>query len=389
MIGWLMRQTQAGCVLVLALVSCGDRAIELDRVCVRTRLLPISPDTITRSGRTLSASGWHVGQIELDGSVTAVTSLEVDVPPLYLGRLDHDPVSGRMWVLAWAGEEPAWLYQFDAAGQVEWANELVGFAGPIVSGGSLRYHDDSIVFAVTIQTQSGYPSLLIERRDLAGETLWTRDDISMPDDVIPFRSAELIGVSGDALSMIATPPLIDYGPSFPLTLDVATGDTIWSGPDGHDPLRMIVDDEHLFLAWMEGPRYDPEQLPEQVEIAPASSSLSQTTPSGEQLTQDNVEWPKGWRTSWDDKDLEFAWMGERVVTLVEGSEQFGVTVHAKDGTLECQGTLDVEIDGIASAAMGIEGREQWLLGVYVGVGEPNKSGYYDESVRSTLLLEPL
>lgn len=390
-----MRETRVGCLLVLALVSCGDRVIDLDRVCVRARVLPINPDMVTRSGRTLTVwGGWSVDQIEPDGSVTTVTSLEVDLEPVfYSGHLEHDPVSGRMWLLAWGwDDEPAWLYQFDATGQVEWADELVDFEGPVTWGGSLLYHDESIVFAVTIQPPGEYQyrSLVIERRDLAGETVWTRGDIPTSDEGIPFASAELIGVSGDALSMIATPPLTDYGPSFPLTLDVATGTTIWSGAEGHDPLRMIVDDERLVLAWTEGPGFDVEQLPDQkVEIERASSSLRRTRPSGEDSTQDDVEWPKGWRTGWDDDNLALAWMGERAVTLVEGSEQFGVTVHANDGTLECQGTLDVEIDSITGWAIGIEGREQWLVNVDIGVGEPDEYGYYDEHDRRVLLLEPL
>lgn len=389
-----MRESGAGCLLVIALLSCGDRTIELDRVCVHARLLPIAPDMITRSGRTLTVWGpWRVGQIELDGSVTTVTSLEVDLEPvLHRGQLEHDPVSGRMWLLAWDGDETAWLYQFDAAGQVEWADELVDFAGPVTWGGSLLYHDASILFAVTIELEGEYqyPSLVIERRDLAGETLWTRGDIPTDDVGTPFASAELIGVSGDALSMIATPPLIDYGPSFPLTLDVATGTTIWSGAEGHDPLRMIVDDEQLLLAWTQGPRFDPEQLPDsKVEIERASSSLRRTTRSGEELTQDDAEWAKGWRSGWDDDNLALAWMGARAVTLVEGSEQFGVTVHAKEGTRECQGTLDVEIGRLRGKAIGIEGREQWLVGVDVGVGEADEYGYFDEYDHNVLLLEPL
>lgn len=382
-----MRVTRAGCILAITLVSCGDRTIEPERVCVRARLLPIAPDMITRSGRTLYGwGGWSVDQIELDGTTTTVTSLAVELSPLYRGTLEHDPVSGRMWLLAWADGESSWLYQFDAAGQVEWADELIDFAGPAGFGGSLLHHDDAIVLALTIEPMGEVPRLVVERRDLTGAVTWTRDEIPTKDEETLFRSASLVGVSGDALGMIATPPLIDYGPSYPLTLDFATGETIWLGDEGHDPVGMIADDEHLVLAWTTGPRFDIEQVPEKyVEIERASSSLRRITPQGQQLTQDDVEWPKGWRGGWDDDDLALAYMGDRVVTLVEGSERFGVTVHAADGTLECQGIVDVEFDVAIGPGIGVVGREQWLIQVGTAV-EDDEYGAYE---RATLLLEPL
>lgn len=384
-----MHATRAGCLLALALVSCGDRTIDLDRVCVRARILPIAADMITRSGRTLNAwDGWSVHQIETDGSLTMVTSLAIDLEPPYLGYLEHDPVSGRMWLIAWDHDQTTWLYQFDAAGQVEWADALDDFEHP-TRGGAVLYHDDSIVLAVTVQPEgfAQSPRLVVERRNLAGDTLWTRAEIPTQDGDTVFASGQPIGVSNDALSMIVTPPLIDYGPSFPLTLDITTGTTIWSGADGHDPLRMIADDELLFVAWNTGPFWDFEQLPPYPEIDPLRTSLARITPSGEISTQAEIEWPKQWRREVEDDNLALAWMGDRVVTLVQGTEQFGVTVHNKDGTLECQGKLDVEIVSVR-APVGIKGRAQWLAEVDVPYGEPNEYGEYDYE-RRILLLEPL
>lgn len=70
-----MRSAQAAAFLLIALSSCGDRVIDLERPCVRARLLPILPDMITRSGRTLTEWGlWRVDQIEPDGTVTSSRS---------------------------------------------------------------------------------------------------------------------------------------------------------------------------------------------------------------------------------------------------------------------------------------------------------------------------
>src|SRR5690606_27671877 len=122
------------------LLSCGERTDELDEECVRARILETSPDQITRTGRTLyELSDWSIEQIEPDGSITTVMQLDVDLDILdYQGSIEHDPESGRMWLLAWSREQlPAWLFQFDATGQVEWARELSDLGGSVTSGSLL------------------------------------------------------------------------------------------------------------------------------------------------------------------------------------------------------------------------------------------------------------
>lgn len=241
----------------------------------------------------------------------------------------------------------------------------------------LIHHEDSIVFSMAARS-ADERTLVVERRNLAGEVLWSRIDIPSQSEGFVLARGGPIGVSGGAVAMLASPPYVDYGADYPITLDLTSGATIWSRDDNLDPLRMIVDDEQIFLAWTAGPRYDADE----VEIERSSSSLGRIGPSGEILSQSDVEWPKGWRR-WPERDVALAWMGERVVTVIEGSGRLGVTVHAKDGTLECQGLVDVEFNRIAGRASGIAGREQWL--VPVQSGDP-----YTESVEfATLLLEPL
>lgn len=378
--GWIL------VVLVIPPASCGERTIDLDRECVRVQVLEVYPDRVTRSGRTFAElSDWSIGQIEPDGSFTTVMQLDVDLDIVdYRGAIEHDPESGRMWLLAWSYDAPPWLFQFDASGQIEWADELSELGG-VVTYGSLLHHDGALVIAVRVEVE--WPgTLVVERRDLAGEVVWTRGELPTPDGGNVFASAGLIGVADGALAMIATPPLIDYGPSYPLTLDFASGEPIWSGEDGHDPLALIVDDERLVLAWTSGPRFDVDQLPEQrVEIERASSSLQVVTPAGDALTQADVEWPKGWRV-YDDDRVALARMGDRLVSLVEGTGTVGVTVHDRDGELECQGTL-ADVDRL-DWAIGLDGREQALAAVAVRTGELDDHGEHQTESR-VLLLEPL
>jgi hypothetical protein len=378
-------------VLLVPLVGCGEQTVGIDRECVRARILEISLHQITRTGRTLSEWAWSIGQIESDGSLTTVMQLDIDLDLLdYDGSIAHDPASGRMWLLATSYNFPAWLFQFDASGQLEWADELSDIGGA-VTGGALLHHDGALVLAVGVETTPRNRNLVVQRRDLTGEVVWTRSDIPTPDDGTVLASGRPIGVVGDALAMIVTPPLTDYGPSYPLTLSFASGEPIWSGEDGHDPLAMIVDDERLYLGWTSGPRFDYERLPDEyVELERASSSLQVVTPGGQELVQDQVEWPKGWRR-FEDKAIALAWMGDRLISLVEGADALGVTVHDKQGELECQGKLElgpVGHVGLAGWMIGIEGREQALARVAVRTGKLNEWGEHETALR-VLLLEPL
>jgi hypothetical protein len=367
-------------VLVVPLVSCGERTAGLGE-CVSVRVLEFSSDQITRSGRTFhDLSDWTIGQIEPDGSYTTVMQLDVDLNVVdYHGTIEHDPESGRMWLLAWSYEDlPGWLFQFDATGQVEWADELNDVGGTVVRG-SLLHHDDALVVAMRVQAM-GPPSLIVERRDLAGEVVWTSGELPTPDDYGLFATAQLVGVADGAIAMVATPPLIDYGPSYPLTLDFASGIPIWTSQgDGHDPLAMAVDDQRVYLAWTSGPRFDPDQLPEKrVEIERATSSLKAVTPDGEALVQAELEWPKGWR-EFEDDEIALAWMGDRLISLVGGSSAIGVTVYDQQGELECQGKIDLDIEYLGPA-IGLAGREQTVVAVALRTEQAPVPGM--------LLLEP-
>ncbi|HVI03631.1 MAG TPA: hypothetical protein VM869_33280 [Enhygromyxa sp.] len=377
-------------VVAIPLLSCGERTIDpLDRECVRARILPFSPDRITRSGRTLfELSDWSIEQIEPDGSLTTVVQLDVDLDPAsYYGAIEHDPVSGRMWLLAASRNDlPAWLFQFDAAGQVEWADELSDLGGE-VNGGGLLHHEGALIVTIGTETPPWEREVIVERRDLSGAVVWSRGDLPTPDDDSVFASANPIGVVDGVLALIATPPLIDYGPSFPLTLDFATGETIWSGADGHDPIRMAVDDERLYLAHTGGPRFDSERFPsELIELEPATSTLEAVSPSGEVIMQDQVEWPQGWRGH-DDDEIALVRLGDRLISLVQGSEALGVTVHDRAGELECQGKLDLDIDRVGWGIT-LEGRAQGLAWVTVRTGEFDEYGE-PERVHAMLLIEPL
>jgi hypothetical protein len=371
--------------VLLTLSSCGGRTIEPESICVRARILPIDPVMVTRTGRVLEPQfdGWTVSQLEADGTLTPITTVvTTEHVFFYRARLEHDPISGRMWVLEGYDsdtDQPAALYQFAADGQLEWMVELSDYERP-VDASSLHYHDGSIYVALSMEgvwpsdpsdPNIIYDSLLLERRDLTGAVLWSRGDYAPPNTSELFYSAALIDVSGNALAMVATPPLIDYGPSYPLTVDIETGDVLWSGSDGHDPLRMAVGDAQLYLGWVRPPIDEP-----------TSSSLSvHASSTGVQANLSTVEWPAiDWSSSWGDQYIVLGWMGTQLVSVVSSEGEHGVTIHDEDGTLLCQGALDLEFDAIGGG-VGIAGRKQFVAGVRVGQDDSEESGL--------LLIEPL
>ncbi len=385
---------------LLTLSSCGGRTNEPESICARARILPIDPFMVTPSGRVLEsrASGWAVSQLEADGTLTPVTTLETSEFAVFVRAwLEHDPSSGRMWVLEgsdWLSDKPTTLYQFDADGQLEWEIPLVDYERP-VDAGSLHFHEDSLYVALTMEraapadpSEPGAPkSLVIERRDLNGAMLWSRADYGPPQTSDVLASAVLVDVAGSALSMVVTPPLIDYGPSYPLTVDIETGDVLWSGSDGHAPLRMAVSDAQLYLGWVTPRSYDPERWPEKVVLAHTSSSLSVHAPStGAQANLEAVDWSAiDWRYPGVGRETyAMGWMGARLVSVVVAAGEHGVTVHDADGTLLCQGALDIEFDAV-HRGMGIDGRSQFVAGVSVGLGDADDA----EEEHGLLLIEPL
>ncbi|MFO7563531.1 MAG: hypothetical protein R6X02_12870 [Enhygromyxa sp.] len=385
-------------VALLSLSSCGKQ-IEPEPICARARILPIYPVMITPTGRVLApgAEGWAVSQLEVDGTLTPIATLVTEEAFRTFAWLEHDPLSGRMWLLDRGyGDTPAWLYQFDAEGQLEWKVELSDYERP-VQPGALHYHDGSIY--VTLSMRGVWPrdpsdpniihdSLLIERRDLSGEVVWARADYQPPNTSHELSSAVLVDVSGSALSMVATPPLIDYGPSYPLTIDIETGEVLWSGSDGHDPLRMAVEDTRLYLARVRPTQYDPERLPEWVALAPASSSVSvHDSSTGAQANLSTTEWDRiVWRYpgDWGRQNMTFGWLGAQLVSLVVADGEHGITVHDKDGALLCAGTLDLDFATIGRG-VGIEGRSQFVVEVSVARGGADDL----ENEHGLLLIEPL
>ena len=391
-------------VLAFPLVHCSSRTIEPDVVCVQARVLlelEQEPCLITPSGLTVFATGaaLTLRQLELDGTLTEVMTLPVD-GWCHDFAFEHDVASGRMWVLEGHDrdtETPAQLRQFDASGQVEWARELSQGDRPVARG-SLLHHQDALYVAMTLDwvippdptDYENYlaPTLVIERRDPSGELVWTRGDYPTPDGSSNFASAGLVNLNEAGLSMVATPPLIDYGPSYPFTIDGENGDVVWSGGEGrengHDGLWMVGDDQQLYLAWTLDPRIDPTKLPERVEIESGRSYLEVMTPTGLERAFSEVHW-----SDWNDTNVRLATMGEQILSLVDGVPGLGVAVHDKTGELACKGTLElpegVQVDQFYGRPVEIEGRDQVVVGGRRRVGDPEDYAY--ESM--LLLIEAL
>ncbi|NVB43325.1 hypothetical protein G6O69_36205 [Pseudenhygromyxa sp. WMMC2535] len=281
-----------------------------------------------------------------------------------------------MWLLEGHDElsdAPASLARYDAEAQLEWRLELDS-SGQAVDASSLLYHEGALYLALRTRDDSG--QLILERRALSGATTWTRSDYAPPATSSALRSARLIGVSGSTLAMVATPPLTDYGPSYPLSVDIETGAVQWSGEDGHDPLTMTVGDAHVYLGWVRPPT---------VELADTTSSLSLHAPSsGAQISLGELSWPElDWNSSSQDpRSLVSGWMGAQLVTILASAGAHGYAIHDVDGERQCQGSFALEFVAL-QAAVGIEGRSQLVAQVSVTLDDEG-----DVAERGLLVIEP-
>lgn len=355
--------------LALLTIGCGERTIERD--CASVQLIPHHGRVLSQSGRTLDVvGGWKVGEIQPDGTHLDVVTLALDLDPsLQDVAFEHDPQTGRMWVMTWyEGPQPGptWLVQFDATGQVEWSEDL-GAVG-IVRDASLLYQQGSLFLAMRVDDfdyaySYEHPHLQVERRDGSGLVQWSRSDLLTPDGDGNFAGAELHGVVGDALALLATPPLTDYGPSYPLTLDVETGETLWLASERHSSIALAADEERLHIAWSESARIDPERYPpERVELEPARSVLRETSREGTILAEGAATWPEAFSRTTYGPHIQVAPLGEQIVSLVEGMSGIGITVHTREGERVCQDILPIPmlLGGVAQA---IVGREQIIVPV--------------------------
>jgi hypothetical protein len=373
---WLFGRRFGWWVLALPLVGCGR-----EPQCVDVELLALDVTHVRASGRTLGP-GWAVGQLDASGVHTPLLELQIDAS-YDQHDFDHSPLDDRMWLLGWDYvDNAAMLYQFDASGAVEWSDPLDEHTA--VRDGSVLHHEGALLVALTVETANSFPRLVVERRELDGTVVWTRSEILLPDefDPMPFARGELIGVSGSAVVLSATPPLIDYGPSYPLTLDLETGDTIAIG-EGHTNLEVAHDEERLQLSWVQSAR---KSLPDLEEVEPAQTNLRVTSPSGEALASSDTKWSKSWfRGAWYADDVELAWTGEQLVSLTEGDRKLGVTLHDVDGTRTCTSTLALDdIDVLTGWAIGLEGSDASVFGVGLGVGDPEDP--YEEFESRVLLV---
>lgn len=349
-------------------------------------MLDVPARAITRSGRTLGVGGpWQVGALAADGSHTPLVELDIDV--VDVGRFvafEHDPQSGRMWVATWSfdADQPAWLFQLDARGQREWSEPLDTLGR--IEHASLHHHEGALYVALRTRSDGALPNLRVERRDAAGLVQWANE--ALPD---PFEGlmamAELRGVADGALVLLATPPLIDSGPSYPLTLELDSGAPRWLDGAGTDSIALAPVDDALYVAWSYDAQLDVEAElhGERIELVPARSLLRASTASGTALaTAAPVEWPAGFGADVPALDIELAPLGEHLASLVLGAGRLGLTLHSREGELACQGELDVPVLGLLGAAQAIEGREQ--VAIVVDTTELD-----DVSALGILLLEPL
>lgn len=384
-------------IAALSVPSCGGDTVDPTPVCAKTQLVPVDPMMVTATGRVLAplADSWAIRQLDADGSLSAVATVPSSGSPLAgFGWLEHDPLSGRMWLVeSWWDETPSVLHQLDADGEIEWTVELVDYERGATAN-SLHYDDGALYLALSLDQLAPDPddpedpgtpgTLVVERRDLDGAVVWTRSDYTPPNTHEWFASARLVGVSDGALSMVATPPLIDYGSSYPLTLAVGTGEVLWSGAEGHDPLRMAVSDDRLYLGWGRGRVHDDYTKPEPAVVEPSMSTLSVHAPStGAEARSEILDWPAiDWGASgvWDGRRITLGWMGPQLLLLVQGRKgEHGLAIYDEAGVLVCQGVLDREIRELGRG-VGIEGRAQFV----VEVGGPS-----DDDPRALLLVEPL
>lgn len=381
----MLARRRACCLASLWLLpACGDPAIEVQPACASARLLDVPALAITRSGRTLDAS-WRVGQLASDGSHTPLIELDIDlVIPTRFVAFEHDAQSGRMWVATWSfdADEQAWLFQFDASGQLAWSDPLDALGD--IQHASLIHHDGALYVALRVLAQDQVPRLRVERRDLDGEPQWVNDAL-LDASGEPFAHAELRGVAAGTLAMLATPPLIDYGPSYPLTLELDSGERVWLDGAGTDSIALAPFDDALYVAWSYNAQLDVEAElhGERIELVPARSHLRASTTSGSPLAATaQVEWPEGFGATVQSLDIELAPLGDRLASLVQGNGVLGLTLHSREGELVCQSLLDVPVLGLLGPAQALEGREQ--VAIVVDAAELD-----DVSALGILLLEPL
>jgi hypothetical protein len=380
------------CLVSISLVvGCGPPEIEVEPICVSTRVLELNPCWVTRSGALLlqTPEGLVVRQLHEDGTLSELATLEVDGTCEWGTPFEHDPATGRMWLIvpgAFNEPPPGRLLQFDSTGHVEWERELV-HEGRNSRYGWVYHHDGALFVSLSLEPLVPFdpqdpddwpesPTLLVEQLDLAGELVWARMDYYLePDAGEPYfyASGAVLGMTSGGLAMRATPPLFDSGPSFPLVISPDDGAVLWTG-EGHEHLGVATDGENLFASWTLGSRLDFENQGNgtpRTELEPARSLLDIRSPTGELLGHGEAEWP-----GWGDLSSSSALLGDQIATIVGPSSggPSGIALHAKDGTLECKGMLELG-DAKLGYATSIEGREQVVAYIARGVGEEGEYGY--------------
>jgi hypothetical protein len=392
------------CSISIALaLGCGPSALEINPICVSTRVLELDPCGVTRSGVLLlqAPEGLVVRQLHADGTLNELATLEVGQTCERGTAFEHDPATGRMWLIvsgSFDDATPGRLMQFNSTGHVEWERELV-HEGRYSRGGWVFHHDGALFVSMSLEPLVPFdpndpddwpepPSLLIERLDLAGELAWARMDYFTPDSPdLHFASGGVLGMTSGGLALYATPPLIDYGPSYLSVISPDDGAVVWAGDEGYDDLRVATDDEDLFLTWTHPARLDYINVgdgPPLRELEPARSLLDIRSPTGELLGHSEIEWP-----GWIELSSALALLGDQVATIVgiDGvpGSPVGITLHAKDGTLACKGALELG-DASIWHATSIEGREQVVVFIERRLGEGEDG--YGEYESALLLLGP-
>ena len=369
---------------------------------------------VTRTGLVLSkGENWRVARLESDGTLTPLVELETETFPYSAwGWLEHDPVSGRLWLLTTEFDHgldvavPSRLYHYDASGALEWMTELEGYVRPVV-GTNLHFDaaEGALYLAMSLDAgppeEPDYPwgvprTLVLERRDEAGAVVWARSDYENSDGEL--SSARLVGISDGALVMIATPPLIDWGPSYPLSVDPETGASLWTDGEGSEDIRIAVSDTRAYVSTVYSARFDIER-PDPVQLEPARSALSvHVPPTGVELAREQLEWvPLQWRPhSGHGESIAFGRMGSRVVSVLDTAHASGIAVYDSEGTALCQSELDAsDIAGLEWApglqilrvgfGVGIEGGERFVTTATLGVYEENEES---ERHHGLLIVEP-
>jgi hypothetical protein len=376
-------------------LGCGPPTIEVNPICVSTRVLELDPCWVTHSGALLlqTPEGLVVRQLHEDGTHDELATLEVGETCEWGTAFEHDPTTGRMWLIVpgpYGEDIPGRLVQLDSTGHVEWERELV-HEGRASRRGWVYHHEGALFVSMSLAPLVPFdpadpddwpePNMLsFERIDLAGELVWARTDYFTPESPdLHFASGGAIGMTSGGLAVLATPPLIDDGPSFPSVISPDDGAVIWAGEEGHEHLHGSTDGQDLLLTWTRAARLDwmnpGDGSTPLRELEPARSLLDVRSPTGEVLGHGEVEWP-----GWTELSSSSAPLGDQLATIVgtrdggnDDGGRTGITLHAKDGTLECKGTLELG-DVSVGYATNIEGREQVVAFIERRVGE-DENGY--------------